>query len=57
MEEELEDSIHSSDGLNLSEATEYVREQLAIMGVNDVTESELEAYTTGWVVYVILFGS
>ncbi len=46
MEEELEDT-QDSTGLNLSNATEYVREQLAIMGVDNVTDKELEAYTKG----------
>ena len=43
MEQEGGNDYHYS----LPEASEYVRQQLAAMGVENVTEKELEAYTRG----------
>ena len=44
---EPEEDISLTEELNLPDVTEYVRQQLASMGVSIVDEQELHAYTKG----------
>ena len=55
MEEEESVSFSSGlgGGIHFTEATEYVRQQLSSMGVESVTETELEAYTQGSLCLII----
>ena len=41
------------DPLSLTQAKEYVKQQLLSLGVNNVTERDLEAYTKGSACFMI----